>query len=623
MLLKIGRLGPLKESTIEFGDLTLLMGPPNTGKSYTLKALYAKLFPLDEYTSSIFEKSLSSSLKERYLDGVFPRESLSTLGELSGLMAELVVALPLLVEADSSDKIESVLRRIIEKRDFEPRVEISGSAVSITVRTKPISLKLDLDTLGQILRSASYTLAADLLPTEDFDSVILEPVDISKVAAGRIIGLLRYKPPESSTPSIHIGRMLFRLLEEIFTLYYEKYESNLELRRLARTYVYIIERALFPGFKGITAEIKPEMEISSSQDGLELTIVPVLLFRFDASTLRGYLKEVTPKEAVKEVIDKLAKLMASESRLRATIMRRTNAIKDVMLEECSDVISEELYKALREYVMSEADLDSLRFIPFGRSTILMEVESSSRDLFYQARYLSQLSELYPVVLASYAHWVSRGRGLFIDGRFTEGQKKLVKAATPLLEGALIADASRRLLLYRDWRGSIVEMRMASALVGEVSGILLPLLTVGRRPLILVEEPEAQLHPRAQIIMALFVAALPKLCNCRVVASTHSDLFAVTIAQLAVQKPEKEWIAELVRDLVPHAGEGVDDLAEAAAESARSIDVRVYEHTEEGSVKQIRLDSILSERVPGISEVVDELISWASRLAAHRLPEGGQ
>jgi len=48
MLLKIGRLGPLKESTIEFGDLTLLMGPPNTGKSYTLKALYVKLFPLDE-----------------------------------------------------------------------------------------------------------------------------------------------------------------------------------------------------------------------------------------------------------------------------------------------------------------------------------------------------------------------------------------------------------------------------------------------------------------------------------------------------------------------------------------------------------------------------------------------
>jgi len=56
MLLKIGRLGPLKESTIEFGDLTLLMGPPNTGKSYTLKALYAKLFPIDEYASNIFRR---------------------------------------------------------------------------------------------------------------------------------------------------------------------------------------------------------------------------------------------------------------------------------------------------------------------------------------------------------------------------------------------------------------------------------------------------------------------------------------------------------------------------------------------------------------------------------------
>jgi len=125
-------------------------------------------------------------------------------------MIRPIVALPPLVDTDASDKIESVLKGIVGKKGFESRVEVSGNAVSITVKATPISLKLDLSTLGQILRSTGYTLVTDLLPAEDFDSVMLELVDIFKVAADRIIGLLRYRPPEVGVPSIHTGRMLFR-----------------------------------------------------------------------------------------------------------------------------------------------------------------------------------------------------------------------------------------------------------------------------------------------------------------------------------------------------------------------------------------------------------------------------
>jgi len=413
MLLKIGRLGPLKENVIEFGDLTLLMGPPNTGKSYTLKALYSKLFPLDEYTSSIFKKSLSSSLEERHLGSAFPEESLNILRELLNLLIKLTIALPLFVDTDARNRIESVLNEIVEKRNFESRVEVGGNAVSITIRATPINLKLGLSTLDRILRSTGYTFAADLLPAEDIDLVALEPVDIFKIAIDRIIGLLRYRALKTDVSSIYIGRALFRSLEEIFTLYYRN-ESDPKLRRLAKIYLdFIIEGALSSRFRDITAEIKPEMEVLPSQDGLELTIVPVLLFKFDVSALRRYVEEVVPKEAVREMIDKLAKAMVVEPRLRDAIVRRAVAIKDMMLEECSEVISEELYIALREYVMSEVDFDSLRFIPFGRSTILMEVESSSRDPYYRARYLHELSEFYPIVLASYVYWASRGAGAIL------------------------------------------------------------------------------------------------------------------------------------------------------------------------------------------------------------------
>ncbi|QXJ31840.1 P-loop NTPase family protein [Saccharolobus shibatae] len=47
MRLKITSLGPITErSEIELGDLTVFFGPPNSGKSTALKAIYYSLHPL-------------------------------------------------------------------------------------------------------------------------------------------------------------------------------------------------------------------------------------------------------------------------------------------------------------------------------------------------------------------------------------------------------------------------------------------------------------------------------------------------------------------------------------------------------------------------------------------------
>ena len=43
----IKRLGPINEAKLELGDITVLIGPPNVGKSYTLKALNSSLIMLD------------------------------------------------------------------------------------------------------------------------------------------------------------------------------------------------------------------------------------------------------------------------------------------------------------------------------------------------------------------------------------------------------------------------------------------------------------------------------------------------------------------------------------------------------------------------------------------------
>lgn len=47
MNIEIHNLGPVRECNIKIGDLTVLFSPPNSGKSYSLKAIYSTFIGLD------------------------------------------------------------------------------------------------------------------------------------------------------------------------------------------------------------------------------------------------------------------------------------------------------------------------------------------------------------------------------------------------------------------------------------------------------------------------------------------------------------------------------------------------------------------------------------------------
>ncbi len=119
------------------------------------------------------------------------------------------------------------------------------------------------------------------------------------------------------------------------------------------------------------------------------------------------------------------------------------------------------------------------------------------------------------------------------------------------------------------------------------------------------------------MVALFLASLPKLCKCKVVASTHSDLLAIMLSQLSVLKPNKKQIESLLKELLPYISEGVEDLAEVVAEASQSLDLRIYEFTREGLVSPVKPEDVLSKSVPGITEVIDKLADWAFKVACEK------
>ena len=165
----------------------------------------------------------------------------------------------------------------------------------------------------------------------------------------------------------------------------------------------------------------------------------------------------------------------------------------------------------------------------------------------------------------------------------------------------------------------VSIRFASASAGEIAGILLPILAIPDKSCIIIEEPESQLHYSAQVLMALAMIGLSNHFNHRIAFSTHSDIFALTLAYVQEFKPSKDKVLELIKKLLEMQNICVDDsnlepLAKAVSENT-DIDIRFYYYEptpKEVKVSERKSFEILKD-VPGITDVVNILATWAMSL----------
>ena len=626
MRLKIKELGPVTDSEVELGDVTLFLGPPNTGKSYTLRAIYAKLLPLDDYALKYMEEKLSERLIV-YLEHVFPEQTSNMLRDLFKTIVKIVLAAALLSDRDEArDSFKKIFYVLMERTRLKGAIERREDFFIASIEAPSINMALDASLPKKVVQESLYDFIAELVPIEDIDSVIFEPTELSRIDISFIEESREHEALMST-------RRLVLLLEELFD-FIEHYISRDLYRRehYERVMPFLIARPLrylldyFSIVLGARTSVKPSID----RLVLSSTIVLKLRLRTRAPVPKERLPTSIGLEDIERIVDDVFEKARTDPRLGRSIARIIDYTRSIIVKMFTDSLSETiLYSSLRETFRSRLELNDLRFIPFGRSMFVLGLESASREPFTRSRFLHKfIRDFYSSAFASYVYRASKGRSRLLEGKLSERQVRLLKAVTPLLEGRLLTDAAGR-LLYRDWRGSLVDFQMSSALVEEVSGLVFALLSIDGNAIVLIEEPEAQLHPGAQIIMAVFLASLPSLCGCRVVASTHSDLLAITLSQLAVQKPGKEWVKELLekllekllknlsKDLSSYMKEGIDVLAEAVAKAAENLDLRIYEFTREGRIKPVEPREVLGKEVPGISKVIDELTHWAFRLASYR------
>jgi hypothetical protein len=117
----------------------------------------------------------------------------------------------------------------------------------------------------------------------------------------------------------------------------------------------------------------------------------------------------------------------------------------------------------------------------------------------------------------------------------ERKKAFVAPALDLLEkevlrGRLEMGEDLSVTYYEAGAEKPIDLINASSMVSEVSAIYLLSGKLRKGWWLIIEEPEAHVHPRGQMGLARFMAALARL-GVNVIATTHSDLIALKLAQM--------------------------------------------------------------------------------------------
>jgi predicted ATPase len=205
-------------------------------------------------------------------------------------------------------------------------------------------------------------------------------------------------------------------------------------------------------------------------------------------------------------------------------------------------------------------------------------------------------------------------GVFLDqilnmDNFTleERKKAFVAPALDLLEeevlrGKLKMGEDLSVSYHETGAEKPIDLINASSMVSEVSAIYLLSGMLSEGWWLIIEEPEAHVHPRGQMGLARFMAALARL-GVNVIATTHSDLIALKLAQM-----------------VGLAGLSPQDrrkLGYREDEYLKKEELALYfmEQTEDGSVArkvEVSETGEVSE-LPTYSKVVEEMYGEAVKL----------
>jgi len=363
-------------------------------------------------------------------------------------------------------------------------------------------------------------------------------------------------------------------------------------------------------FEQIT-RLYPTMPLSEGQRDIVVTINNKGLVKFEVNFY---------VQTTRKVISKI-----TEEEIKAAFTPRSPSFHRPFIFEILDIDNTFPIDILKKLLLTE--YSSVTFIPYGRSQLILSYNNLQKQI--NQAFLQAISNISPYLssLLQTPEWLNTS---YIY-HFASGLEKLVNRKRLNDENIYISEIMDNILdlvrlkvevirltpnitqLYYKMEEKRIEPSYASAMVNEVASIFVPLLDLETPTLVLIEEPESQLHLAYQNLLLIALLSLVQH-GYNFVISTHSDLIASFLGDLVRYKPSKEKIAELLKKILnqsslPHT---IEKIIEEAEKTIKGSKIKVY-YFENGTAREVPVRELTYD-VPGITkQVIDSIVDWEAEL----------
>ncbi len=606
---RMENLGPIKEAAIDLGDITLLFGYPNTGKSYAMRAIYGSLSILNQNESKSIKNDISEDFTDIFIKNLSDQLDNIMRGIFFNLSYQLLKYLDekpknpeftKFLETTSIKKVLDDFRILVAKAEAPKRINLD-----MNIQKKDFYEIINNAIQKNISSFVNWGKKSSIKINDKFIDKIISENDIFLTAIEGKGHLIKTKIPIN---------MLFDLFSD--------FDKNLNL--IFHIYFRDLRDINFPlnaefVVNNLTKEdeIKLSLNIGISDDIKELEGIFDSIFESLSESLDRLQHNISVKQLIDRFLNDLESLLnllrnLSVHNLSASDEKKLYSLESlfrIIIHSIATDVADIIVDKVKSIIKYTLDISSVKFIPYGRTLaldLLSETRKRSMDeLDYMNKLLKDIKE---IPFQSYFQLMDGGIPHLEDER-----NDIRDLFVPVLGGHIKFRKSNNSIGYEYSSGKYVDIPLSSAMVGEISGIMLPLLSMEEKEVILIEEPEAQLHYSSQVLMGLILIAISKIKNSKLIVSTHSDLLALTIHRVLSENPSKEMIIKLIKKMIENNKKTmkpfVENLAEKVSLSKENFKVDYYYVKTTGYIEKVE-EKKLDTEIPGLTEVIEELLNWA-------------
>lgn len=544
-------IGPIKKkSTIENSNITMLYGFPNSGKSFILRSLYSSLCLQDPKMKGLIENICNNNMNNLLVQSI--RDELNqlvmNLGKIIDVNNKISNAL---MKEDltsiSEELLEDISTFVGNELLSEFHLEHSDKEIKYSFE-EDIIIPIGTGKLNKYLENSLVSFLTSLIGSKSFKNLYINDQ--------KIIELFRYE----------LDNLTYDTIEDTFAL--DNFGSIFTTRTMLRDRFQLKIHYLVK-------------EISEEYCSIKIDGILSLRKELRRAKIKALKNLRTTQINRSLILEKIANVIKNEKMSRPPIYQ-IREIPRALSWRISKKIVVPFLDRIKSLMENTANIEGVRFIPFGRTPLINYAQDEQPELFIPDD-IDLIGDPTHSIYSNFIEWIKYSQ------RRLSKQSDFKLDTTELLQGGITYDDLSRHLLYRDNDETAVDIRYASAMANEVSGIILMAMSMSKG-IIIVEEPESQLHPASQIIMALSLIALSSF-DYRIVLSTHSNIIGQVFYLVHKYKPSPQKIQTLIDNIM-----NVEKIGNEKIETSE-LAKQVY-----NSMKECKFDSYYVERIKGVKRI---------------------